>query len=140
MNAIILSALWGVVMMYTGVVTRNTRNHGVMAIIGIILLTIAAWLEFVGVQFFSINLSGMMSFAPYSLVFMMVMFVCTLLYFILSGPDMKDVGDQVSDYYALIFFVLTGVSIVAAFKTLLMLFIGIEIMTIPLYILAASDK
>ena len=140
MNAIILSALWGVVMMYTGVVTRNTRNHGVMAIIGIILLTIAARLEFVGVQFFSINLSGMMSFAPYSLVFMMVMFVCTLLYFILSGPDMKDVGDQVSDYYALIFFVLTGVSIVAAFKTLLMLFIGIEIMTIPLYILAASDK
>lgn len=140
MNAIILSALWGVVMMYTGVVTRNTRNHGVMAIIGIILLTIAAWLEFVGVQFFSINLSGMLSFAPYSLVFMMVMFVCTLLYFILSGPDMKDVGDQVSDYYALIFFVLTGVSIVAAFKTLLMLFIGIEIMTIPLYILAASDK
>ena len=140
MNAIILSALWGVVMMYTGVVTRNTRNHGVMAIIGITLLTIAAWLEFVGVQFFSINLSGMMSFAPYSLVFMMVMFVCTLLYFILSGPDMKDVGDQVSDYYALIFFVLTGVSIVAAFKTLLMLFIGIEIMTIPLYILAASDK
>ena len=140
MNAIILSAFWGVVMMYTGVVTRNTRNHGVMAIIGIILLTIAAWLEFVGVQFFSINLSGMMSFAPYSLVFMMVMFVCTLLYFILSGPDMKDVGDQVSDYYALIFFVLTGVSIVAAFKTLLMLFIGIEIMTIPLYILAASDK
>ena len=140
MNAIILSAFWGVVMMYTGVVTRNTRNHGVMAIIGIILLTIAAWLEFAGVQFFSINLSGMLSFAPYSLVFMMVMFVCTLLYFILSGPDMKDVGDQVSDYYALIFFVLTGVSIVAAFKTLLMLFIGIEIMTIPLYILAASDK
>lgn len=140
MNAIILSAFWGVVMMYTGVVTRNTRNHGVMAIIGIILLTIAAWLEFAGLQFFSINLSGMMFFAPYSLVFMMVMFVCTLLYFILSGPDMKDVGDQVSDYYALIFFVLTGVSIVAAFKTLLMLFIGIEIMTIPLYILAASDK
>lgn len=140
MNAIILSAFWGVVMMYTGVVTRNTRIHGTMAIIGIVLLTLSAWLEFAGVQFFSINLSGMMVFAPYSLVFMMVMFVCTLLYFILSGPDMKDVGDQVSDYYALIFFVLTGVSIVATFKTLLMLFIGIEIMTIPLYILAASDK
>jgi NADH-quinone oxidoreductase subunit N len=38
------------------------------------------------------------------------------------------------------FFVLCGVSIVSSFQSLLMLFIGIEIISIPLYILAGSDK
>jgi NADH-quinone oxidoreductase subunit N len=63
-----------------------------------------------------------------------------MFYFLLSGKDMEDVGKNVPDYYALIFFVLCGVSVVSAFQSLLMLFIGIEIISIPLYILAGSDK
>jgi len=42
--------------------------------------------------------------------------------------------------FALIFFVLCGVSILSSFNTLLMLFVGIEILSIPLYILTGSDK
>src|SRR5476649_2598546 len=45
-----------------------------------------------------------------------------------------------SEYFALIFFVLCGISIASSFNTLLMLFIGIEIISIPLYILTGSDK
>ena len=45
-----------------------------------------------------------------------------------------------SDYFALIFFVLSGVVIAASFTSLLMLFLGIEIISIPLYILTGSDK
>jgi NADH-quinone oxidoreductase subunit N len=73
-------------------------------------------------------------------VFNTVAFVATMFYFLLSGKDMEDVGKNVPDYYALIFFVLCGVSVVSAFQSLLMLFIGIEIISIPLYILAGSDK
>ena len=40
----------------------------------------------------------------------------------------------------LIFFVLCGVAIISTFNSLLMLFIGIEIVSIPLYILTGSDK
>jgi len=40
----------------------------------------------------------------------------------------------------LIFFITAGISIIAGFKSLLMLFIGIEIVSIPLYVLAGSDK
>ena len=64
----------------------------------------------------------------------------TLVYFLLSGGDMEDIGNNVYDYFALIFFVLCGVAIVSSFQNLLMLFIGIEIISIPLYILAGSDK
>ncbi|MEY4738656.1 MAG: hypothetical protein RLZZ05_40, partial [Bacteroidota bacterium] len=36
MNAIILSALWGVLMMYTGFATKNTRTVSVVASLGVL--------------------------------------------------------------------------------------------------------
>jgi NADH-quinone oxidoreductase subunit N len=140
MNAIILSAIWGVVMMYTGVVTQKKSTPRLVAILGILLLIAANWLEYAGLPFFNINTNGMLTFSSFGLVFNLVAFVCTLFYFLLSGSDMEDVGENVADYFALIFFVLCGVAIASSFSSLLMLFLGIEIMSIPLYILAASDK
>jgi NADH-quinone oxidoreductase subunit N len=70
----------------------------------------------------------------------LVLFTCTLFYFMLSGSDVEEVGNYGADYFALIFFVLCGASIVTSFNTLLMLFLGIEILSIPLYVLASSDK
>jgi NADH-quinone oxidoreductase subunit N len=53
---------------------------------------------------------------------------------------MVKVGLYLAEYYALIFFILCGVSIASSFNTLLMLFLGIEIISIPLYILTGADK
>ncbi|MBC7851726.1 MAG: NADH-quinone oxidoreductase subunit N, partial [Chitinophagaceae bacterium] len=64
----------------------------------------------------------------------------TLIYFILSGRDMAQVGHHLAEYFALLFFILCGISIASSFNTLLMLFLGIEIISIPLYILTGSDK
>jgi NADH-quinone oxidoreductase subunit N len=65
---------------------------------------------------------------------------CTLIYFLLNGSDIEKVGQYPFEYFALIFFILCGVCLVATFNTLLMLFVGIEIISIPLYILTGSDK
>ncbi|MGE5106331.1 MAG: NADH-quinone oxidoreductase subunit N, partial [Sphingobacteriales bacterium] len=46
----------------------------------------------------------------------------------------------VYEYFALLFFILCGVAIVAVYNNFLMLFLGIEIISIPLYILTGSDK
>jgi NADH-quinone oxidoreductase subunit N len=140
MNAIILSAVWGVVMMYTGIVMKNKSSVKYVAILGILLLIVANWLEFAGIPFFAIDAKGMLEFGTFGLVFNTVAFVCTLIYFLLSGSDVEQVGKNVADYFALIFFVLCGVAIVSSFESLLMLFIGIEIISIPLYILAGADK
>jgi len=140
MNAIILSAVWGVVMMYSGVILKKKSSAKYVAILGIILLIVANWLEFAGLPFFNINTMGMLQFGTFGLLFNTVAYVSTLVYFLLSGSDMEEVGNYVYDYFALIFFVLCGVAIVSSFQSLLMLFIGIEIISIPLYILAGSDK
>jgi NADH-quinone oxidoreductase subunit N len=66
--------------------------------------------------------------------------ICTLALFLLSSKDMEKVGQHYSDYFALLFFILAGVAISASFTSLLLLFLGIEIISIPLYILTGTDK
>jgi NADH-quinone oxidoreductase subunit N len=65
---------------------------------------------------------------------------CTLLYVMLVGRDIRRVGSHVADYFALIFFTLCGLYLLSSYSTLLMLFLGIEILSIPQYILAGADK
>ena len=146
MNAILLSAIWGVVMMFSGVFIKSKSTPKYLAIAGIIVLFIATLLEMNvfnlagGPLYFHIDTKEMLSINNFGLSFLAVAFACTLLYFLLSGRDIEKVGEDVGEYFGLIFFVLCGVSIAATYNTLLLLFIGIEIMSIPLYILTGSDK
>lgn len=140
MNAIILSALWGVVMMFGGVFFKKPATPKYWAIAGIVIILFANILEFSGTHLFNVDTRDMLHFDNFGLHFNTITFSCTLLFFLLSARDIEKVGNHVSEYFALIFFVLCGVSISSSFNTLLMLFLGIEIMSIPLYILTGSDK
>ncbi len=53
---------------------------------------------------------------------------------------MEKVGVNYADYFALIFFIHCGIILASSFSSLLILFLGIEIISIPLYILTGSDK
>jgi NADH-quinone oxidoreductase subunit N len=140
MNAIITTAIWGIVMMFGGVFFKGKDTPRYAAIIGILLVLLANGMEMNGQIFFEPDLRRMFEFRPFGLLFNMVAFGATFLYFMLNSRDIARVGSNVSEYFALIFFVLCGVSIVSSFNTLLTLFLGIEIMSIPLYILTGSDK
>jgi NADH-quinone oxidoreductase subunit N len=129
-----------VVMMFTGVFTERLAPVRIMALIGVLGLLLSTIAEMNGFTFFSFDVKGMLLFDSFSMLFNVIIFSCVLIYFLLSGKDIEKVGMNVPDYYALLFFVLTGVSIASSFNTLLMLFLGIEIISIPLYILTGSDK
>jgi NADH-quinone oxidoreductase subunit N len=140
MNAIVISAVLGVVMMFCGVFTNSKAAVRNTAIIGLLGLVIVNVLDMGGYHFFNVNTKGMLSFDIFGLLFNTVAFASTWVYFLLSGRDMERVGVNLAEYFALIFFVLCGISIVSSFSSLLMLFLGIEIISIPLYILTGSDK
>lgn len=141
MNAIILTAVWGVVMMLGGAFIKSKSTPKYLAIIGLAGILIANCMQLnSGISFFSTDVKDMLHFNSFNLTFINVAFGCTLLYFLLSGRDMEKVGEHVSEYFALLFFVLCGVAIIATFNSLVMLFLGIEIVSIPLYILTGSDK
>ena len=143
MNAIIFSAIWGIVMMFSGVFAKSKSTPVWLAIAGMAILFILNAMELnsgKALPFFTFDAKGMLKISSFNLSFLAVAFGSTLLYFLLSGKDVVKVGEHVGEYFALIFFVLCGVSLVATYNTLLLLFIGIEILSIPLYILTGSDK
>jgi NADH-quinone oxidoreductase subunit N len=141
MNAIILSAVWGVVMMFTGVFIKSKTAPKYMAVLGLAGVLIANLLqEFKGINFFTFPIQDMLRTDSFNLLFVTIMLATTLIYFLLNATEIEKVGEHVAEYFALIFFILSGIAIVSMFNTLLMLFIGIEIISIPLYILTASDK
>ena len=84
--------------------------------------------------------NNMLRVEHYSLWFNTLMTGCSLLYVLLMGKEIQKVGAHVAEYFALILFILCGVYILSTYNNLLMLFIGIEILSIPQYILAGSDK
>ncbi len=141
MNAIILSAIWGIVMMFSAVFIKNKSVPKYLALAGIALLFIANGIELnSGRSFFNIDVHGMLHTNSFNLTFIAVALGCTAMFFLLNGRDIEKTGAHVGEYFALLFFILCGVSLCATFNTLLILFIGIEIMSIPLYILTGSDK
>ena len=140
MNAIVLSALWGVLMMYTGVLSKRPAVARAMAMLGIALLIIVSVLDLLGMPLLNVSTAGMLEFSTYSHLFVTVLLVCTAFYLALSLDAIQSSVGQLSDHCALLFFSLAGICVTVSFKSLLMLFLGIEIMTIPMYILAASDK
>ena len=140
MNALLLSAIFGVIMMFSGVFLKQKSTVRAIAIFGIALLLVSNILEMNGVSFFKVNVAGMMHFDRFALVFNSIAFVSALIYFILSGKDMEKIGNHYGEYFALTFFILAGIVLTTSFKSLLILFLGIEIISIPLYILTGSDK
>ena len=141
MNAILFTATWGVVMMLGGAFIKNKTTPKYLAIGGLVLILISNCFELnAGAPLLSIDVRDMLVVNSFNLTFINVALGSTLLYFLLNGRDIEKVGEHVSEYFALIFFVLCGVAIISTFNTLLMLFIGIEIVSIPLYILTGSDK
>ena len=140
MNTLILLAVSGVIMMFSGIFFQSRQTIRSIAHVLLLLAIIVNILELRGVDFVHINTQGLMSFDRFALLFSLIANICTFAFFLLSSKDMEKVGMNYSDYFALIFFVLSGVVIAASFKSLLMLFLGIEIISIPLYILTGSDK
>ena len=140
MNALILSAVSGVVMMFSSFLFKDKAAVRTLAGVLLLLIITANLLDIRGVHFFTVDLTGMLHFDRFALLFNLIACICTFAFFVLSSREMERVGSDYSEYFALIFFILAGIALVAAFKSLLILFIGIEIVSIPLYILTGSDK
>ncbi|RZM19248.1 MAG: NADH-quinone oxidoreductase subunit N, partial [Pedobacter sp.] len=141
MNAIVFTAVWGIVMMFSGVFIKNKSIPKYLAIAGILGALLLNGMElYSGQALLNIDTKDMLRITSFNLTFLEIVFACTGLFFMLSGRDVEKVGEHVGEYFALMFFVLCGVCLSATYNTLLLLFIGIEIISIPLYILTGSDK
>ena len=140
MNALILSAVLGVVMMFSGILLKSKAAVRYTGITGMALLLLVNILEMNGTVFFQVNTTGMILADRFALLFNSTAIAATLIDLVLSARDMGKVGVNYAEYFALIFFIVAGIILTTTFQSLLILFLGIEIISIPLYILTGSDK
>ena len=85
------------------------------------------------------SIYGMMTIDTYALAFTVVMCGTALMWFIMSEDYFANMK-AVTDRYSLVFFALTGALCMVSYTNVVMLFLGIEILSVSMYVLAGSNK
>lgn len=81
----------------------------------------------------------MMHYDNFAVAFSSVLIGITFLWFIMSEGFFRE-ESSLTDHFALILFALAGGVVMVSYSNMTMLFLGIEILSIPMYVLAASRK
>jgi NADH-quinone oxidoreductase subunit N len=136
MLTFILLAILGILVLLLGVMKRK-RILLPLILAGLVItlvLTLSSWNS--GREFYS----GMLVFDNTAVAFISVMILSTLLIFSFASHYYRPVERPLEDVYAVTIFALTGAVMMATFGNLIMLFLGIETLSIALYVLAGSHK
>jgi NADH-quinone oxidoreductase subunit N len=139
MKSLLIIFIGAILVLFTGLGKKENRSS--ILAMGILLLALVfAVLDFGGWAKWDFELKyvpqEMMFFNRISLAFVVILIMAAI--FILGLFRQKEtVG---SDLIGLLMFSLCGGIIMTAFNHLVMLFIGMEALSIPLYVLAASKK
>ncbi|EHQ27221.1 NADH-quinone oxidoreductase subunit N [Mucilaginibacter paludis] len=137
MNTLIIISVLPIVILYLGLYNAKkallpVTIVGLLAALG---CAIAEWGANVGPIF-----HGMMLFDNYAIAFSAITILSTILILMLSKDYFERISEHVAEYYAVILFSLAGIIVMLSYHNLTMLFIGIEIMSVSLYILAGIKK
>lgn len=135
MNIIITISITAFIVLYAGLFKANKA---------LLPLTVVGLLTALGFTFCAWNGNavhfGMMQTDNFALAFSGVCIVGTLLIFLLTQNYFHAKSDNVAEYYTLILFALAGMVMMVSYKNMAMLFVGLEIMSVSLYILAGIRK
>lgn len=137
MGAIITIALLGILVLYLGLFKAKNA---------LLPVSIAGLLLALGLSLYTWNIpavplySGMVIFDHFAMAFSVVCIVLTMLILLLSKTYFKEISNNVAEYYTLILFSLTGALLVSAYHNFAMLFIGLEIMSVAMYIMAGIRR
>jgi NADH-quinone oxidoreductase subunit N len=83
---------------------------------------------------------GMMRVDAYAIAFTTVILMTGMLWFIMLREDSSHAVANKTDHYSLVLFALTGAMVMVSYRSMVMLFLGIEILSLSLYVLAGSRK
>lgn len=82
--------------------------------------------------------SNMLTFDNYAVAFSITLSLIAMLWFLMS-KDYFENNTHITDHFALILFSLVGAVFMVSYSNLAMLFLGIEVLSVSLYILAGSN-
>ena len=123
MNIIIASALLGVVLMLSGVFLNHAKGKRTLAIFASIILMVVAVVDVMqNTNNTILHFNGLMATNSFTAKLNAVIAFCSMLYIFLFSNEISKVGLNDAEYFALIFFALTGVFILTSYQNMFMLF------------------
>lgn len=105
-----------------------------LGILGAYALNFTEWNNNLNIEMFS----NMIRFDNVALAFSGVILATAFFWFILANDYFEH--DHITDHFALVLFALVGALMLTSFSNMTTLFLGVEILSIPMYVLAASRK
>ncbi|WP_133274075.1 NADH-quinone oxidoreductase subunit N [Hymenobacter radiodurans] len=84
--------------------------------------------------------NNMLTIDRFSVAFTGIVVLTTLLLLPFSQKYVRDNEANLAEYYSLLLFSLVGAIMMVSYDNMLMLFVGIEILSISMYVVAGSDK
>lgn len=140
MNIILTSVLSGIIFMFSGFVLKNKFHQSILGVLLFIAMIGASVLQLNGCEVLSGKYPNMIETDPYRISFFILLCLIGIYYLLVNRYNFTRPGSQVSDYMALIFISFAGIAVLTSFNNLILMFLGIEILSIPLYALAGSAK
>lgn len=136
MTSIILLSLFGIVNLFIGF-ANSKRMLLPLALLFLAVVFGANLLSWNDTQSY---FSNMITIDNYSVAFTGIMVLTTLLMLPFSQRYVDDRDENLAEFYSLLLFSLVGAIMMVSFENMLMLFVGVEILSIAMYVLAGSDK
>jgi len=139
----IILAVWGIVILMVGVNPRRSDRPGEsldlawLSLLGIFAATFAnGWLY--GVT--EVGTHSMIAVDGFALFSNWIILAGAGLGVLISQSYVKKQGLQAAEFYALLIYSTVGLMIMAAARDLIVIFLGLEIMSVAVYVLAAINQ
>lgn len=137
MNSLILISILAIVVLYLGLfkAQKTLLPVSIIGLIGALVLALMEWNSGTEPIY-----SGMMLFDNFAVAFSGITIFSTILIFLLSKNYFEKISNNIAEYYTILLFSLVGIIVMVSYHNLSMLFVGLEIMSVSLYILAGIRK
>ena len=136
MLPIVLLSVFGIVMLFLGFL----KSKAILLPAALLFLLVAGVANFLDWNKTYLYFGNMLRTDNLTMVFTAIILGSAFLVVALSGSFIEDDEAQPAEYYGLIMFSLVGAIMMVGFENLIMLFVGVEILSVAMYVLTGSDK
>ncbi len=136
MLPIVLLSVLGIVLLFLGFL----KSRAVLLPATLLFLAVTLAVNFLDWNKTYLYFNDMLRTNNLTMVFTAIMLGSAFMVVALSGSFMDTDEAQPAEYYALMLFSLVGAVMMVGFDNLIMLFVGVEILSVAMYVLTGSDK
>lgn len=136
MLPIVLLSVFGIVLLFLGFL----RSRAVLLPATLFFLLVSLASNFIDWNKTYLYFNDMLRTDNLTMIFTLIVLGSAFMVVALSSGFMDDESSQPAEYYGIMLFSLVGAIMMIGYENLIMLFVGVEILSVAMYVLTGSDK